>query len=99
MPRPRRRRRVGREPDTDYFKPAGVRKKDLEEIVMSVAEAEALRLKDREELEQEEAADKMDVSQPTFNRILTSARKKVSEAVLEGKVLKIEGGEYVVDED
>ncbi len=99
MPRPRRRRRVRGKPKKDCFKPAGTRKKDLEEVILTLDEAEALRLKDKEELAQKEAAKKMDVSQPTFNRILRSARKKVSEAVLDGKVLRIEGGNYIIEED
>jgi len=53
-----------------------------------------LRLKDLEGLEQEECADRMQVSRPTFQRVLSSAREKVSRALVEGKAIRIEGGTY-----
>lgn len=81
-------------PDVVFFKPAGVRMMDLEEVVLAVDEFEALRLKDFEELEQEDAAKKMGISQPTFHRLLTSARKKVADALTNGKAIRIEGGDY-----
>ena len=70
MPRPRRCRRVGFRPGVTYFKPAGVRMRNLKEVILSVDEYESVRLKDLDGLDQEEAAKKMDVSQPTFNRLL-----------------------------
>lgn len=94
MVRPRRFRRVHSEPDITYFKPAGVRLVDLEEIVISVEEFEAVRLKDFEGLEQEEAAKKMNISQPTFHRLILSARKKIAEAIVKGKAIKITGGHF-----
>ena len=94
MPRPRRFRRVWFEPSITYFKPAGVRMVDLEESILTVDEFEAIRLKDLEGLEQEEAAKKMNISQPTFFRLLDSARKKIADAIVKGKAIKIEGGMY-----
>ncbi len=94
MPRPRRCRRVWFEPNVTYFKPAGVRMIDLEETILTVDEFEAVRLKDLEELEEEEAAKKMGISQPTFNRLVNSARKKIAEAIVKGKAIKIMGGQY-----
>lgn len=94
MPRPRRLRRVRCKPGVTYFKPAGVRVVDIEESLLTVEEFEALRLKDLDGLEQEKAAIRMGISQPTFNRLLASARKKVSEALVEGRAIKIEGGNY-----
>lgn len=94
MPRPRRRRRVSFKPDVTLYKPAGVRNKDLENVELSVDELEALRLKNLKGLEQKEAAEEMDVSQPTFSRLLSSAREKVTEALVNGKAIKIEGGNY-----
>ncbi|MBD3263199.1 DUF134 domain-containing protein [Candidatus Woesearchaeota archaeon] len=94
MPRPLRRRRIRFSPEVDYFKPAGVRMVDLEEVNLTRAELEAIRLKDIEELEQIKAAKKMNVSQPTFNRILSSARKKVAKALVEGQAIRIKGGAY-----
>ena len=74
MVRPQRCRRVGFQPGVTYFKPAGVAMTQLEEIILTVDELEAIRLKDLEGMEQTEAAEKMDVSQPTFNRLINSAR-------------------------
>ncbi|MBN2202827.1 MAG: DUF134 domain-containing protein [Candidatus Aenigmarchaeota archaeon] len=94
MPRPRMCRHVRFRPDITYFKPAGIPVVELEEIVLKVEELEALRLKDMESNDQETAAKKMNISQPTFFRLLSSARKKVSEAIVKGKAIRIEGGNY-----
>jgi predicted DNA-binding protein (UPF0251 family)/predicted Fe-Mo cluster-binding NifX family protein len=97
VPRPSKCRRVEFLPEITYFKPAGVPLKNLEKISMSVAEAEALRLKDLEGLEQEEGAAKMNVSRPTFQRIVATARKKIADALLNGKAIRIEGGNFEID--
>jgi len=94
MSRPRILRRVWFEPNVTYFKPAGIRMIDLEESILAVDEFEAIRLKDLEGLEQEEASKKMNISQPTFFRLLDSARKKIADAIVNGKAIKIEGGVY-----
>ena len=94
MPRPRRHRRVRCEPNVNYFKPAGIRKAELDEIILTVDEFEALRLKDLEGLDQAQAAEKMQVSQPTLHRILGAARKKIADALVNGKAIKIFGGNY-----
>jgi len=94
MPRPVKCRRVGFIPGITFFKPAGVPLVSLEEVVLTMEESEAIRLKDFLDLDQEEAAKKMGVSQPTFNRILNSARKKIADALVNGKAIRIEGGEY-----
>ena len=88
------RRRVKCCPDTTYFKPAGVRMADLEDSVLAVDEFEAIRLKDLEGMEQGKAAEKMRISQPTFHRLLVSAREKVADALVNSKAIKIEGGDY-----
>jgi len=80
----------------NYFKPRGIPMTALERISLAVDELEALRLKDLEALEQEQAATNMNVSQPTFHRILESARDKVADALVNGKAIRIEGGDYVV---
>jgi predicted DNA-binding protein (UPF0251 family) len=77
-----------------YFKPAGVRMIDLEESILTVDEFEAVRLKDLGGLDEETAARKMNISQPTFNRLITSARKKIADAIVYGKAIKIFGGPY-----
>ena len=66
----------------------------LEEVILQVDEFEAVRLKDLEGLEQEECAKKMNISQPTFHRLVLSARKKISDAIVNGKAIKIEGGNF-----
>jgi predicted DNA-binding protein (UPF0251 family) len=66
----------------------------LEEVVLGFEEIEAIRLKEIEKLEQEEAAARMGVSRATFQRILSSARSKVAIAILSGKAIRIEGGHY-----
>lgn len=65
-----------------------------EEAILSIDEFEAVRLKDLEGLDQIECAEKMDISQPTFHRLVISARKKVADALTHGKIIKIEGGHY-----
>ncbi|MBD3155397.1 MAG: DUF134 domain-containing protein [Candidatus Aenigmarchaeota archaeon] len=94
MPRPRRRRNVSFEPEITYFKPAGVELRNLEEINLTFDELEAIRLKDKEDLTQEEAAEKMNISQPTFHRLLSSAREKIANFLVDGNSLRIEGGDY-----
>ena len=89
MPRPFRLRRVGFHPHITHFKPAGVRLAGLEEVVLTIDEFEAIRLKDYEDLDQTAAAKKMNISQPTFARLLDTARKKVAQALTEGRILQV----------
>jgi predicted DNA-binding protein (UPF0251 family) len=92
MPRPRRFRRVRFDPSVKYFKPAGIRKSDLEESILTFDEFEAVRLKDLEGMDQIDAAKKMNISQPTFHRLVICAIKKIADAIVNGKSIKIEGG-------
>lgn len=94
MPRPPKCRRVAFLPSVTYFKPAGVPLRALEDVQLSVEEAEAIRLKDLEGLEQEEGAERMNISRPTFQRVLASARQKMADALLNGKAIRIEGGSF-----
>ena len=96
MSRPFKYRRVAFMPDVTYFKPAGIPLRSLEEVRLTFEEAEALRLKELEELEQEQGAEKMNVSRQTFQRILASARKKIVDALLNGKAIRIEGGNFEI---
>ncbi len=89
MPRPRLCRRIGFYPNVKYFKPQGVPLNCLEIIELTAEEVEALRLKNIKGLEQIECAGKMKTSQSTFQRILRSAYKKISIALIEGKAIKI----------
>ncbi len=65
-------------------------------MILKVEELESIRLKDYLQLRQEEAAKRMDVSQPTFHRIVSEAHRKIAEAFVEGKAIRIEGGNYVI---
>ncbi|MEN6321270.1 MAG: DUF134 domain-containing protein [Syntrophaceae bacterium] len=94
MVRPKNCRRVGCLPGSQYFKPRGIPLSVLEEINITIDEFEAIRLADLEGLYQDQAAEKMNVSRQTFGRIIDSAHKKVAEALVEGKALKIEGGDF-----
>ena len=96
MPRPEKCRRIAYLPGVTFFKPAGIPMRQLEEIQLSMEEAEAIRLKDLEGLDQEPAAIKMNISRPTFQRVLSAARRKVADALLHGKALRITGGNFEV---
>jgi predicted DNA-binding protein (UPF0251 family) len=89
MTRPRLCRRIRFNPNITYFKPQGVPLNSLEVIELTAEEAEALRLRNIKEMEQEEAAKSMNTSQSTYQRILSSAYKKVTEALIKGKAIKI----------
>jgi predicted DNA-binding protein (UPF0251 family) len=90
MPRPRLKRKICFDPAVTYFKPAGVPLKDLEEITIKKEELEALRLKNLLALDQNEAAEKMEISQSTFHRTLLEARNKVTDALVNGKAIRLE---------
>lgn len=94
MPRPRICRRVQFEPNVTYFKPARVPMRELEEVILTVEEFESIRLKDLEGLDQIKSAKKMKISQPTFFRLLNSARSKIADSIVNGKAIRIEGGNY-----
>ncbi len=89
MPRPRLCRRVRFRPKTTYFKPRGIPLRELETITLTPEEIEALRLKNIKNLDQKECAKKMETSQSTFQRILSSAYKKTAKALTEGKAIEI----------
>ena len=97
MPRPFCPRRIGGFPSSSYFRPERAHPSQLEEITLTLDELEAIRLADLEGLYQEEAAERMGISRPTFGRILDAARRKVAEAIVLGKALKIEGGAVEVE--
>jgi hypothetical protein len=98
MPRPKCCRHVCGLPDKNYFKPRGIPASDLEEVVLSLDEYEAIRLADYEQFYQEEAAARMNISRQTFGRIIEAAHKKIADVLLNGKALKIEGGAVALDE-
>lgn len=96
MPRPRKWRNVCCLPESNLFGPLS----DIRDlincriIIMTVEEYETIRLIDFEGLMQEECADRMNVARTTVQRIYNDARKKLAEALVNGNVLKIEGGDY-----
>jgi len=92
MPRPRLLRRIFFQPNVTQFMPQGV-KSSYEEI-LTYEEIETIRLKDLENLEQNKAAKQMKISQPTFSRLLDSARKKIANAIINGQAIKIQGGNF-----
>lgn len=92
MVRPHIQRRVSEEPAIVYFKPRGIPLRDLEEVRLTLDGLEALRLADVEGLYHDAAAERMNVSRPTFGRILEQARRTVAIAIVKGYALRIEGG-------
>ena len=94
MVRPRKIKQVNFEPDVTYFKPRAVPLNQLEEVDLTIDELETLRLSNLEKLSQIDAADKMHIHQSTFQRTLTRAREKVTDSLVNGKAIKIHGGDY-----
>jgi len=89
MSRPRLRRRISQHPKCTYFKPNGIPVRKLKIIELTFEELETLRLKNIENLNQTESAKKMQTSQSTFQRILDSAYKKITLALVNGHAIKI----------
>jgi len=89
MPRPKKRRFLRFRPDVFYFKPQGIPLRHLQEVELERDELEALKLHNVDGLEQIAAAKLMKISQSTFARILDSAYKKISQALITGKAIKI----------
>ena len=92
MVRPTKPRRINFNPNITYFKPRAVPLSILDEVDLGVDEIEAIRLCDFRGEDQVKAAKKMKISQSTLQRILTSAHKKISEALIGGKAIKITKG-------
>lgn len=93
MPRPKKCRWISSHPGFSYFKPQGVPLRMLSQVCLEMDELEAIRLADLECLSQEEGAERMNVSRATFGRIVADGRKKVADALVHGKAIRIEGGE------
>jgi uncharacterized protein len=98
MPNRRRYRRITMPPAMEGYKPFGIPMRELESVDLLYEEYEALRLADYENLTQEEAAEKMNISRPTFTRLYDKARKSIAKAFVEGKAIIIQGGTYVTDD-
>jgi len=96
MPRRRRTRIVQGGPMANIFRPEGILASDVQEVILPVEGLEALRLSDLEKLDQQTAAARMDVSRQTFGRVLSEARELVAEALVMGKMIRIQGGSYAL---
>lgn len=93
MARPKNCREIGDSPGATYYKPKGVPYSSLDEVVITLDEFEAIRLADYDGLYQQDASERMGVSRQTFGRIIDSAHKKIADALINGKALRIEGGD------
>ena len=94
MVRPTKLRRIECEPVVSHFIPSEKGIEKAEENILLLEELEAIRLKDLEGFEQYQCAEKMEVSRPTFQRILLSAREKIADSIINGKAIHIQGGNY-----
>ena len=94
MARPTKLRKIENIPAVQFFVPSEHEASEVPENVLKLEELEAIRLKDLEGLEQEECAVRMEVSRPTFQRILISAREKIADSLIHGKTIHIEGGNF-----
>lgn len=94
MPRPRKYRKVCCLPQSNLYGPIPPRVAEDEMIFMTVDEYETIRLIDFEEMTQEKCAENMNVARTTIQRIYADARKKISDSLVNGKIIKIEGGDY-----
>lgn len=91
MPRRKCKRAIQFSPEVTFFKPAGIPLRDTEDVELQNDEMEAIRLADFEGMYHEEAASKMEISRQTFGRIISSARSKVADALVNGKAIKVGG--------
>lgn len=98
MARPRKCRRVCKMPEHTEFMPRRLSKENKDPVVMSVDEYETIRLIDREGFSQEECSRYMDVARTTVQQIYNSARGKIAKAIVDGRGLLIEGGDYTLCE-
>jgi len=98
MPRPCKNRFISGWPGSVVYKPAGIPTRTLEWLSLGLDEFEAIRLLDYQGLDQEKVAELMGISRPTVTRIYAGARKKIAEALTEGKAISIEGGPVEVTE-
>ena len=93
MPRPRKCRKVCRLPDNDGFMPVRCGE-NQEPVILNVDEYETIRLIDREGFSQEECGSYMHIARTTVQQIYAAARKKLADALVDGKPLQISGGDY-----
>lgn len=97
MARPTKWRKIENIPSIPYFIPSDRDIPEIDKNILKLEELEAIRLKDLEGMEQEECAARMEVSRPTFQRILISAREKIADSLINGKSILIEGGNFTLN--
>jgi uncharacterized protein len=96
MPRPRMDRRIGHQPPVRFYKPQGIPLGQLRGVTLTLDGLEAIRLADAEGLDHEEAAARMNISRPTFSRLVAEARGIVARALINGWAIRIDGGNYIL---
>ena len=92
--RPKKKKIIQEEPRIDHFSPRG-RPGRPDEAIVAMEEYEAIRLHDYLGMQQKQAAELMGISQQSFSRIVRDARRKVSDAIVNAKIIRIEGGDYI----
>ncbi len=92
--RPKKKKIIREQPRIDHFSPRG-RPGRPDEVIVTMEEYEALRLHDYLGMQQKDAAKMMGISQQSFSRIVREARKKVSDAIVNAKIIRIEGGDFI----
>ncbi len=97
MPRPRKWRNVCCIPEKTVFGPLGSEKESAELVVMTIDEYETIRLIDFEGMTQEECSESMGVARTTIQRIYNLARKKLAGILVDGNIVRIEGGDVGVE--
>lgn len=96
MPRPRKCRKVCCLPENNLYGPLNMKFNEESVVLMSIEEYETIRLIDLQGFMQEEAAEQMNIARTTVQRIYNDARMKIAKTIVNGKILKIEGGDYML---
>jgi predicted DNA-binding protein (UPF0251 family) len=99
MARPRKSRKIGNPPKMKGFQPFGMPSCEIEPVKLKFEEYESIRLINYELLDQDQAAEQMNVSRPTFTRIYNNALKQIARSFVEGNAIEIEGGSYQFEKD
>jgi len=97
MSRPRRIRKIKDEPKIRCFKPDSDNVDSMDPIEITIEEFESIRLRDYHDIQQKKSAEMMGISQPTFHRTLSSARKKIAKALIEGNMIIITGDDFITE--
>ena len=92
--RPRKKKIIHEQPRIDHFSPRG-RPGRPEEVVITIEEYETIRLSDELGLPQKKAAHMMGISQQSFSRMIRNARRMIADAIVNAKIIRIEGGDYI----